>query len=89
MRERRQRRGFERVDPTLPERIDGDQANAGEGLQVLGSLGLANASQFGQFTDRPGPLGEQFDEKNKKWLSAMPLVWSEAAYVRNALALYE
>ena len=34
-------------------------------------------------------LGEQFDEKNQKWLSAMPLVWSEAAYVRNALALYQ
>lgn len=33
-------------------------------------------------------LGEQFDEAKKEWLSAMPLVWSEAAYVRAALALY-
>jgi GH15 family glucan-1,4-alpha-glucosidase len=33
-------------------------------------------------------LGEQFDESKKAWLSAMPLVWSEAAYIRNARALY-
>ncbi len=33
-------------------------------------------------------LGEQFDEEKKTWVSAMPLVWSEAAYVRTALALY-
>jgi glucoamylase len=33
-------------------------------------------------------LGEQFDEKKKAWLSAIPLVWSEAAYIRNAQALY-
>ncbi|MDB4935052.1 MAG: hypothetical protein JWP87_2024 [Labilithrix sp.] len=33
-------------------------------------------------------LGEQFDESKKEWLSAMPLVWSEAAYVRTALSLY-
>lgn len=33
-------------------------------------------------------LGEQFDESTKRWVSAMPLVWSEAAYVRTALALY-
>lgn len=33
-------------------------------------------------------LGEQFDESKRAWLSAMPLVWSEAAYIRDALALY-
>jgi GH15 family glucan-1,4-alpha-glucosidase len=33
-------------------------------------------------------LGEQFDESKNEWVSAMPLVWSEAAYVRTALALY-
>jgi hypothetical protein len=33
-------------------------------------------------------LGEQFDESTKQWVSAMPLVWSEAAYVRTALSLY-
>lgn len=33
-------------------------------------------------------LGEQFDEERKAWLSAVPLVWSEAAYLRTARALY-
>jgi GH15 family glucan-1,4-alpha-glucosidase len=33
-------------------------------------------------------LGEQFDEEKKVWVSAMPLVSSEAAYVRTAHALY-
>jgi hypothetical protein len=33
-------------------------------------------------------LGEQFDESKKEWVSAMPLVWSEAAYVKTALTLY-
>ena len=33
-------------------------------------------------------LGEQFDETKKEWLSAMPLVWSEAAYIRTARAVY-
>ena len=33
-------------------------------------------------------LGEQYDEENKVWVSSMPLVWSEAAYVHAALTLY-
>ena len=33
-------------------------------------------------------LGEQFDETAHAWLSAVPLVWSEAAYIRTARALY-
>lgn len=33
-------------------------------------------------------LGEQFDEENKVWVSSMPLVWSEAAYIHAALTLY-
>lgn len=33
-------------------------------------------------------LGEQFDESAHAWLSAVPLVWSEAAYLRNARMLY-
>ena len=33
-------------------------------------------------------LGEQFDESKKQWVSAMPLVWSEAAYLRTALSIY-
>ncbi len=33
-------------------------------------------------------LGEQFDEEKRAWLSAVPLVWSEAAYLRTAHALY-
>ena len=34
-------------------------------------------------------LGEQFDEAKQEWLSAMPLVWSEAAYVKTAHSLYK
>ena len=34
-------------------------------------------------------LGEQFDEVKQEWLSAMPLVWSEAAYVKTAHSLYK
>lgn len=33
-------------------------------------------------------LGEQFDEAKKQWVSAFPLAWSEATYVRTALELY-
>jgi GH15 family glucan-1,4-alpha-glucosidase len=33
-------------------------------------------------------LGEQFDESAQAWLSAVPLVWSEAAYVRTARLVY-
>jgi GH15 family glucan-1,4-alpha-glucosidase len=33
-------------------------------------------------------IGEQFDEEKRQWLSAQPLVWSEAAYVRLARQLY-
>jgi glucoamylase len=33
-------------------------------------------------------LGEQFDEGAQAWLSAVPLVWSEAAYLRTAKLLY-
>ncbi len=34
-------------------------------------------------------LGEQFDESRQRWVSAMPLAWSEAMYVKTALALYK
>ena len=33
-------------------------------------------------------LGEQFDENQKRWVSAFPLAWSEASYVRAALKLF-
>lgn len=33
-------------------------------------------------------LGEQFDEAKGRWVSAFPLAWSEAAYVRAALELF-
>lgn len=33
-------------------------------------------------------LGEQYDERTKQWVSAFPLAWSEAAYVRTALAVF-
>jgi glucoamylase len=32
-------------------------------------------------------LGEQFDEHKSQWVSAFPLTWSEATYVRTALEL--
>jgi glucoamylase len=32
-------------------------------------------------------LGEQYDEKLKRWVSATPLTWSEAKYILTALAL--
>lgn len=48
---------------------------------------FANMTKMGKATES-NMLGEQFDEAKKEWLSAMPLVWSEAAYVRTALALY-
>jgi GH15 family glucan-1,4-alpha-glucosidase len=34
-------------------------------------------------------LGEQFEESSQTWLSATPLVWSEAAYIRTAHLLYD
>jgi hypothetical protein len=33
-------------------------------------------------------LGEQFDERTKQWVSAFPLAWSEAMYVRTALGVF-
>lgn len=33
-------------------------------------------------------LGEQFEEPTKRWLSAFPLAWSEAAYVVTARTIY-
>lgn len=48
---------------------------------------FAGMTKMGKTTES-NMLGEQFDESKKEWLSAMPLVWSEAAYVRTALALY-
>jgi hypothetical protein len=61
-REVRERRGLESVDAALSQRVDGDEARAGEGLQVLGCLRLTGAGQLGQFTDGAGPLGEQLDD---------------------------
>ncbi len=58
----------------------GDRAGAEALFHVITSQAYATETLM---------LGEQFDEKKKQWLSAMPLVWSEAAYVRLARALYE
>lgn len=33
-------------------------------------------------------LGEQYDEEQGRWVSAFPLAWSEATYVRTALQLF-
>ena len=60
--ERRQRRGLDRVDAPLPEREDGDQAGAGQRLQVLRGLRLPEAGRLGELADRPGPLGEELHD---------------------------
>lgn len=65
---------------SLHELARGNRNAAQARFDAITKMALATESKM---------LGEQFDEKNEKWLSAMPLVWSEAAYVRNALALYE
>jgi GH15 family glucan-1,4-alpha-glucosidase len=65
---------------SLHELARGDRDGAQARFDAITKMALATESKM---------LGEQFDEKNEKWLSAMPLVWSEAAYVRNALALYD
>ncbi len=33
-------------------------------------------------------LGEQYDEKTKRWVSAFPLAWSESTYIKVAQQLY-
>lgn len=57
----------------------GDRADAERLFDVMTSQARATDTLM---------LGEQFDEGKKAWLSAMPLVWSEAAYVRTARVLY-
>jgi hypothetical protein len=57
----------------------GDRASAEKRFATLTRQARATDSRM---------LGEQFDEDKKEWVSAMPLVWSEAAYVRSALVLY-
>jgi hypothetical protein len=57
----------------------GDRAGAEALFQVMTCQALATDTLM---------LGEQFDEERKAWLSAKPLVWSEAAYLRTARALY-
>jgi len=57
----------------------GDRASAESLFNVMTEQAKATDSLM---------LGEQFDETKKAWLSAVPLVWSEAAYVRNARALF-
>jgi hypothetical protein len=59
---------------------------------AIGDRSLAEA-EFASMTRQANAtesrmLGEQFDESKQEWVSAMPLVWSEAAYVRTALSLY-
>ena len=57
----------------------GDRAGAESLFQTTTAQALATGTHM---------LGEQFDEAEKRWYSAVPLVWSEAAYLRNAKALY-
>jgi hypothetical protein len=58
----------------------GDRAGAEALFQVVTCQAYATPSLM---------LGEQFDEQHRAWLSAVPLVWSEAAYVGLAAALYD
>jgi glucose-1-phosphate thymidylyltransferase len=57
-----QRRGLDRVHATLPEGIGRDESGAGERLQVLGRLRLAQAGQLRQLADRPRALREELDD---------------------------
>jgi GH15 family glucan-1,4-alpha-glucosidase len=58
---------------------EGDRA----GAQAL----FDTMTRYAQQTDAL-MLGEQFDEANKRWVSAFPLNWSEAVYVQFAQQLY-
>lgn len=60
---------------------------AARGDHVLAEAEFASMTRQA-LTTESRMLGEQFDESKQKWLSAMPLVWSEAAYVKTALTLY-
>jgi hypothetical protein len=53
---------FDRVDPALPQRGNGDEPGAGEGLQVLGGLRLPQAGELGQLADGPRPLREELHD---------------------------
>lgn len=64
---------------SIHELARGDRASAEARFDVMTKQALSTPSRM---------LGEQFDEGEGRWRSAMPLVWSEAAYVRSALALY-
>lgn len=57
----------------------GDRAGAESLFRTTTSQALATPTHM---------LGEQFHEGEKRWYSAAPLVWSEAAYLRNAKALF-
>jgi glucoamylase len=85
-------------------RYDGDRYYGGQpwpvasawlALHMLGRGERARAERlFGVMTAQARAtdtlmLGEQFEETKKVWFSAVPLVWSEAAYLRTARALYE
>lgn len=56
----------------------GDRAGARQALDVMTRYAAQTNSLM---------LGEQFDEATGRWASAFPLAWSEATYVRLALAL--
>jgi glucoamylase len=58
----------------------GDAQGAKDLFQVITEQAYATESLM---------LGEQFDEKESKWLSAFPLAWSEATYLTTARALYQ
>ncbi len=85
-------------------RYEGDQYYGGQQWPVaavwLASHRLARGDRapaekaFGEMTRQARTteslmLGEQFKAANDAWIGAIPLVWSEAAYVRLAWQLYD
>lgn len=63
----------------LHRQARGDRASAESVFKELTRQARTSASLM---------LGEQFKASSDKWIGAIPLVWSEATYVRLAWALY-
>ncbi len=53
----------------LAEREDGHDPGPREGLEVLGGLGLAEAGQLRELTDRARPVGQEFDHAPSRRVS--------------------
>lgn len=56
------------------------------GDKAVGRAAIATMTRWAGATDAL-MLGEQFDEQKRRWASAFPLAWSEAAFVNLALEM--